>query len=118
MTLEAHTHTQMMTSAQRGSGAERELKFVADRKTLKAALALPLLGGVAEAPKWLRLKSVYFDTQDADLMLHSVTLRVRRTKAGYIMGLKREPPDAKLKAVRIRFHFVKKVANHFWKSTI
>ncbi len=71
------------------AGAERELKFVADRRTLKAALALPLLGGAAEAPEWRRLKSVYFDTEDGDLMRQGVTLRVREEKATFVMGLKR-----------------------------
>ena len=32
------------------AGAERELKFVADPKTFRAALALPLLGGGADRP--------------------------------------------------------------------
>ncbi len=82
----AHTHTM---TARHVAGVEEELKFVADRKTFKAALSIPLLGGSAEAPEWLRLRSVYFDTEDADLMRHSVTLRVRRAKAAYIMGLKR-----------------------------
>ena len=54
MTGEARTHTQTMMTAQQGAGAERELKFIADRKAFKAALALPLLGrgggpGVAAA---------------------------------------------------------------------
>ena len=87
MTREAHTQT--MTTAQ--ESAERELKFAADPETFKVALALPLLGGVAEAAEWLRLKSVYFDTEDGDLMRHGVTLRVRRAEGAYIMGLKRVP---------------------------
>ncbi len=33
------------------AGAERELKFIADRRTLKAALAAPLLGGEAGPPR-------------------------------------------------------------------
>ena len=74
-------------TARHVAGVEEELKFVADRKTFKAALSIPLLGGSAEAPEWLRRRSVYFDTEDADLMRHSVTLRVRRAKAAYIMGL-------------------------------
>ena len=39
MTGEARTHTQTMMTAQQGAGAERELKFVADPKTFKVALA-------------------------------------------------------------------------------
>ncbi len=87
MTREAHTQTMIA----RQESAERELKFAADPKTFKVALALPLLGGVAEAPERLRLKSVYFDTEDGDLMRHGVTLRVRRAEGAYIMGLKRVP---------------------------
>ena len=87
MTREAHTQAMIATQ----ESAERELKFAADPKTFKVALALPLLGGVAEAPERLRLKSVYFDTEDGDLMRHGVTLRVRRAEGAYIMGLKRVP---------------------------
>ena len=88
MTRESHRDTQMTARAHEGAGAERELKFLADRKTFRAAVALPLLGGAGEAPKWRRLKSVYFDTEDGDLMRSGVTLRVRRTKGATIMGLK------------------------------
>ncbi len=89
MTREAHMHTQTMMPARQGAGVERELKFVADRKTFKAAVALPLLGGAAEVPEWRRLKSVYFDTEDSDLMRQGVTLRVRQENAAFVMGLKR-----------------------------
>ncbi len=89
MNREAHTHKQTMARAHEGAGAERELKFVADRKIFKAALALPLLGGAAAPPEWRRLKSVYFDTDDGDLMRHGVTLRVRQAKDARVMGLKR-----------------------------
>ncbi len=44
----AHTHTM---TARHVAGVEEELKFVADRKTFKAALSIPLLGGSAEAPE-------------------------------------------------------------------
>src|SRR5271165_4719021 len=71
MAREAHRHGNMIMRARQGDCAERELKFVADRKTFKTALALPLLGGAAEVSEW-RLKSVYFDTEDGDLMLHGV----------------------------------------------
>ena len=88
MTRESHSDTQMMAKAHERASAERELKFVADRKTFKAAVALPLLGA-GEPPKWRRFKSVYFDTEDGDLMRSGVTLRVRRAKGATIMGLKR-----------------------------
>ena len=76
-------------AASPAAGAERELKFVADRKTLKTALVLPILGGGAEAQKRRRLESVYFDTEDGDLMRHGLALRVRRSKGAYVMGLKK-----------------------------
>lgn len=61
MIYAAHTHTM---TARHVAGVEEELKFVADRKTFKAALSIPLLGGSAEAPEWLQLRSVYFDTEE------------------------------------------------------
>ena len=94
MTREAHMHLHPQTMMTAQQGAERELKFVADRKTFKAAVALPLLGGAAEVPEWGRLKSVYFDTEDDDLMRQGVTLRVRQENAAFVMGLKRAA-DAK-----------------------
>jgi len=48
MTREAHAQTMM--TARQSAGVELELKFVSDRKTFKAALSLPLLGGAA-APR-------------------------------------------------------------------
>jgi hypothetical protein len=39
---------------------ERELKFAADRATLKAALTLPLPGAMIRGPVSQALKSTYF----------------------------------------------------------
>ena len=71
------------------AGAERELKFIADRRTLKDALAAPFLGGGAGAPAWRDLRTVYFDTDDGALSRARVALRVRHSKDGWVMGLKR-----------------------------
>ena len=71
------------------AGAERELKFIADRKTLKAAMAAPPLGGDMGPPVWRKLRTVYFDTEAGDLSRARVALRVRRSKDGWVMGLKR-----------------------------
>ncbi len=75
------------------AGAERELKFVADPKTFRAALALPLLGGGADPPAWRRLRSTYFDTDDGELGRQRWALRVRRVDGAYVIGLKKEAPD-------------------------
>jgi inorganic triphosphatase YgiF len=83
--MNLRAHTPAVTVAR--EGAERELKFAADVKTFKAAFHLPLLGGAEEARR--RLKSVYFDTGDSDLMRHGVTLRVRKQNGTNLMGLKR-----------------------------
>ena len=53
----AHTHTM---TARHVAGVQEELKFVADRKTFKAALSIPLLGGSAEAPEWLLLRPIFY----------------------------------------------------------
>ncbi|MGO9419372.1 CYTH and CHAD domain-containing protein [Roseiarcus sp.] len=83
------THSQCGGEGGAEAGAERELKFVADRKTLRAALASPPLGGEAGPPAWRKLKTVYFDTDEGDLSRARVALRVRRSRDGWVMGLKR-----------------------------
>ncbi len=70
-------------------GVERELKFLADRATLKSALAAPFLGGETGAPTWRKLRSVYFDDDDGDLSRAEVALRLRRSEDGWVIGLKR-----------------------------
>jgi triphosphatase len=72
-------------------GRERELKFVVDSATFKAAQALPLLGEPAARPAWRRLKTTYFDTEAGDLRRNGVCLRVRRARGGFVMGLKWSP---------------------------
>ncbi len=69
-------------------GVERELKFVADPDAFHAALVHPLLGGPDQRSS-RRLESVYFDTEDDDLVRAGVWLRVRREDGVCILGLKR-----------------------------
>ena len=68
---------------------DRELKFVADRATLKTALALPLPGAVIQGTFSQALKSTYFDTEALELMRHGVSLRVRQSGGKCILGFKR-----------------------------
>jgi triphosphatase len=71
-----------------GLHVERELKFIADAKTLSAAKALPLLGGTSAHTRAKRLRSTYFDTKGGDLRRNGVYLRVRQTPNGYLLGVK------------------------------
>lgn len=73
-------------AGQAPSGVERELKFIADRKTLKAAVSAPFLGGEAGPPTWRELRSVYFDDDDGDLSRARVALRVRHVDGGWVIG--------------------------------
>ena len=73
---------------------ERELKFLTDPETFKAALTNPLFGQKIAAKPPQAIKSVYFDTERGDLLHRGVTLRVRRTNCRMILGVKKEaPPD-------------------------
>lgn len=87
--------TQGEEDAAAEAGAEIELKFIADRRILKAAMAAPLLGGNTSAPGWRKLRTVYFDTEAGDLSRARVALRVRRSKDGFVMGLKRSAADGR-----------------------
>ncbi len=69
---------------------ERELKFLVEPETLRAALSAPLLRGRDGADAWRTLRTVYFDTDDDDLAGARIALRVRRSDDGWVMGLKRE----------------------------
>ena len=74
---------------------ERELKFLADPETFKAALIHPLLEQkTAAKPAPRAINSLYFDTESGDLLRRGVTLRVRRMNCRLILGVKKEaPPD-------------------------
>ena len=74
---------------------ERELKFLGDPETFKAALTNPLLGQkTAAKPAPQLIKSFYFDTESGDLLRQGVTLRVRQMNRRMILGVKKEaPPD-------------------------
>ena len=85
--LRAHLKANMKKAGQ-GNTPERELKFIADRKTFKAALMLPLLGAATKDGTGRQLRSVYFDTDGGDLLRHGITLRVRREKGVYVIGVK------------------------------
>src|SRR5208283_2335951 len=87
--MAGHTHERRDGEGKAGAGVERELKFIADRKTLKAAVSAPFLGGEAGPPTWRELRSVYFDDDDGDLSRVRVALRVRHVDGGWVMGLKR-----------------------------
>lgn len=69
---------------------ERELKFVADRATLRAALALRLPGAITCGPVSQALKSTYFDTEALELTRRGVSLRVRQSGGNYVLGVKRD----------------------------
>lgn len=58
--MSRQSHAEDSGEGKGSAGAERELKFIADRRTLRAALAAPLLGGEAGAPPWRKLRTVYF----------------------------------------------------------
>ena len=68
---------------------ERELKFVADRETLRIALTIPLPGKMTHAPVSQALKSTYFDTETLGLMRHGVSLRVRQLGEECVLGVKK-----------------------------
>jgi inorganic triphosphatase YgiF len=74
---------------------ERELKFLADPETFKAALKHSLFGQkIAGKPAPQAIKSLYFDTESGDLLQRGVTLRVRRMNRHMILGVKKEAsPD-------------------------
>ena len=69
---------------------EREFKFVADRDTLRTALAIPLPGEMTRGPVSQPLKSTYFDTDTLDLMRCGVSLRVRQSGGKCILGVKKD----------------------------
>jgi triphosphatase len=69
-------------------GAECELKFAADRETLRTALTIPLPGEMTRGPVSQPLKSTYFDTDILDLMRRGVSLRVRQSGGDRILAIK------------------------------
>jgi triphosphatase len=71
-------------------GAERELKLVSDRDTLRTALTIPLPGEMTRGPVSQTLKSTYFDTDALDLMRRGASLRVRQSGGDRILGVKRD----------------------------
>jgi inorganic triphosphatase YgiF len=68
---------------------ELELKFRVDREIFKTALTLPLLRAGNDERASEALESVYFDTEDLDLMRRRIALRVRRANGDYVLGVKK-----------------------------
>jgi inorganic triphosphatase YgiF len=87
------TAAQEPQAEDREAGVERELKFLVDRKTLKAVEASPVVGGEQGPLSWRRLRTVYFDNEDGDLSRARVALRVRRARGGFVIGLKRSASE-------------------------
>jgi triphosphatase len=66
---------------------ETELRLVADAATFKALASHSLLG--AKAPlKWTQQRTVYFDTDAADLQRSGITLRLRSVRGRKLLSLK------------------------------
>jgi len=66
---------------------ETELRLIADAATFKALQAHPLLGPKAPL-KWTQQRTVYFDTDAADLQRSGMTLRLRTVRARKLLSLK------------------------------
>ena len=66
---------------------ETELRLVADAATFKALASHPLLGPKAPL-KWTLQRTVYFDTDSADLQRSGMTLRVRSVRGRKLLSLK------------------------------
>jgi inorganic triphosphatase YgiF len=75
----------------RQAGREHEVSFICDDATFKLASGLALLGEAAPGPSYRRLQTIYFDTEDGRLRARRMALRLRRTRGGYLMGLKWSP---------------------------
>lgn len=75
----------------KSGGREIELKFLVTAPGFKASQSWALLGQPARlgrrAPSQ-RLRSVYFDTENADLRRHQLVLRMRAQRRGYMMACK------------------------------
>ena len=69
--------------------AERELKFVVGRDTLRTALTIPLPGEKTHGPVSQALKSTYFDTETLELMRRGVSWRVRESGGDCVLASKR-----------------------------
>ncbi len=66
---------------------EIELKFFADEAGFKASQQWSALDGTASA-RAQRLRSIYFDTPNADLERNKITLRIRNQRRAFVMTLK------------------------------
>ena len=101
--------SKLVRAPKSSTGVEHELKFIVDRDAYKAAQALPLLGVRASGPAWRRVRSVYYDTASAALKNRGITLRTRKVRGGFLIGVK-WAPDAGESAFKRRELEVKTVA--------
>jgi inorganic triphosphatase YgiF len=67
---------------------EIELKFFTDEAAFKSSQQWDALDAGTTPRRAQRLRSVYFDTPNADLERHKVTLRLRNHRRAYLMTLK------------------------------
>jgi len=67
---------------------EIELKFLTSEAGFKAIQQWQALDEVKTPPRAQRLRSIYFDTPNADLERHKITLRIRNHRRAFLMTLK------------------------------
>jgi inorganic triphosphatase YgiF len=92
--MKRRTDSRDRQAIQAAAGVERELKFLVDRKTLKEAVAAPVLGGESGPVSWRKLRTVYFDDEAGDLTRARVGLRIRRANGRWVIGVKRAAAEA------------------------
>ncbi len=85
----ASTHAIASASPQIPSESrEIELKFFASEAGFKASQHWQALDTMTAPSRAQRLRSIYFDTPNADLEGHKVTLRIRNQRRAFVMTLK------------------------------
>ncbi len=67
---------------------EIELKFFASETGFKASQQWKALDAITTPSRAQRLRSIYFDTPNADLERHNITLRIRNQRRAFLMTLK------------------------------
>lgn len=80
---------------------ETELRFVADPATFKALAAHPLLGPKAPL-KWTQQRTVYFDTDAADLQRVGMTLRLRSLRGRKLLSLKQREGSFNCEKIEVK----------------
>jgi inorganic triphosphatase YgiF len=85
----ASTHATLSASPPiQADSREIELKFLTSEAGFKASQQWKALDPVTTPSRAQRLRSVYFDTPNADLERHKVTLRIRNQRRAFLMTLK------------------------------